>query len=130
MMSIFPRQFGLCNVFTSDFQDYSLRDGKAATLVLQGNEMSDAPPPKLPRRLRGAVTHLVRRLQILHSRCSYAHTLHHYCPTHLDRHKESKRMNTGQDAQNGGGISCPQPVVSDVLQPAVCRPNWTYPELT
>ncbi|PHH67919.1 hypothetical protein CDD82_1005 [Ophiocordyceps australis] len=94
LMYIFPRQFGLHNVFTSTvncpqtsqrLQDYTLRD--MSDLKLAKHRGPDAQLVKVPKRLRGAARQLVRRLQILHGRCSYSELLHHYCPTYLDRHE-------------------------------------------
>jgi telomerase reverse transcriptase len=94
MMYIFPRQFRLHNAFTSAvdrrqtaqrFQDYTLREEEIAVKF---------PPPEagkkkltrhIPKRLRGKATHLVQRLQVLHTRCSYAEMLHHYCPVSTSR---------------------------------------------
>ncbi|PHH59478.1 hypothetical protein CDD81_3168 [Ophiocordyceps australis] len=93
LMYMFPRQFGLHNVFTSTvnqsqtsqrFQDYTLRE--VSDLKLAKHRGSDDQLVKVPKRLRGAARQLVRRLQILHGRCSYSELLHHYCPTYLDRH--------------------------------------------
>lgn len=88
MMYLFPRQFGLHNVFTSTvdrrqtvqkFQDYTLREEEIASKI--PTPADGAKPAKhVPKRLRGAAMDLVRRLQVLHSRCSYAEMLHHYCP--------------------------------------------------
>jgi telomerase reverse transcriptase len=87
MMYIFPRQFGLHNVFTSDvdprqtvqpFQDYTLRKDEIN---------KNFPPPmssKIPKRLRGRAASLVQKLQIQHSRCPYKKLLEHYCPVSLD----------------------------------------------
>lgn len=90
-MYIFPRQFNLHNVFTSEvdrkqtaqkFQDYTLREDEIRTLTqTEGNNIC---LPKIPKRLRHAAEHLVERLQILHARCSYLELLKHYCPTSLD----------------------------------------------
>jgi telomerase reverse transcriptase len=88
MMYIFPRQFGLHNVFTSTvdrrqtsqkFQDYTLREEEIAG-KLPPPAGGGKPVKHVPKRLRGDVVNLVRRLQVLHKRCSYAEMLHHYCP--------------------------------------------------
>ncbi|KAL8703103.1 MAG: hypothetical protein Q9201_003694, partial [Fulgogasparrea decipioides] len=96
MKHIFPRQFGLHNVFTSTvdpketaqpFKDYTLREQEIA-------EKEKSPLKKnffgsrhrLPRRLRGAVFDLVRKLQKLHSRCAYYELLKHYCPLRTRKH--------------------------------------------
>jgi telomerase reverse transcriptase len=83
MLYIFPRQFGLHNVFTNDvdtrqtvqpFQDYTLREDEIH------KQFPGAKAPKIPKRLRGLATALVKKLQVQHSRCSYAKLLDHYCP--------------------------------------------------
>jgi telomerase reverse transcriptase len=83
MMYIFPRQFGLHNVFTSEvdsqktvqpFMDYTLREEEI------GKKYPSHAPPKIPKRLRGKATELVRKMQILHSRSSYKELLEYYCP--------------------------------------------------
>ncbi|KAK0126716.1 hypothetical protein ONS95_008298 [Cadophora gregata] len=82
MMYIFPRQFGLHNVFTSDvdpkqtvqpFKDYTLREDEIKAKF-------HAKEPKIPKRLRGKGADLVRKLQIRHNRCAYKLLLEHYCP--------------------------------------------------
>ncbi|OWP01965.1 telomerase reverse transcriptase [Marssonina coronariae] len=82
MMYIFPRQFGLHNVFTSNvdplqtvqpFQDYTLREDEMNTIFRSRG-------PRIPRRLRGKATELVRKLQVQHKRCPYKLLLEHYCP--------------------------------------------------
>ncbi|KAM5471139.1 Telomerase reverse transcriptase [Microsporum audouinii] len=79
MKYIFPRQFGLHNVFTSTvdrtetampFKDYSLRE----------REIASKPGEKVPRRLRGRLVELVQSMQKRHSRCAYVELLRHYCP--------------------------------------------------
>lgn len=83
MMYIFPRQFGLHNVFTNDvdhretvqpFKDYTLREDEI-------NKIYPSPSAiKIPKRLRGKATSLVRKLQILHNQCPYKKLLEYYCP--------------------------------------------------
>ncbi|KAL1981064.1 hypothetical protein VTN96DRAFT_3129 [Rasamsonia emersonii] len=79
MKYIFPRQFGLHNVFTSavdsrettqPFKDYTLRE----------DEIARRESTKLPKRLRGKALALVQQLQKRHQRCSYTELLRHYCP--------------------------------------------------
>lgn len=90
MMYMFPRQFGLHNVFTSHvdmsktaqkLQDYTLREEE---IFEKFHKTTDGDKPRLdvrvPKRLRGELEHLVQRLQALHARCSYAQLLQHYCP--------------------------------------------------
>ncbi|KAK3185317.1 Telomerase reverse transcriptase [Lecanicillium sp. MT-2017a] len=91
MMYMFPRQFGLHNVFSSNvdptmttqkFQDYTLREEEIAK-YLKSDTMIRAIP-KIPKRMRGSVKTLVRSLQVHHGRCSYFELLRHYCPSMLD----------------------------------------------
>ncbi|EFY88706.1 telomerase reverse transcriptase, putative [Metarhizium acridum CQMa 102] len=91
-MYIFPRQFGLHNVFTSNvnvletaqkFQDYTLREKEIKEFTEDPKHCSKDGTPKLPKRLRGEAWRLVQRLQILHSRCSYGELLRHYCPSQI-----------------------------------------------
>ncbi|RDA96012.1 hypothetical protein CP533_5880, partial [Ophiocordyceps camponoti-saundersi (nom. inval.)] len=92
MMHLFPRQFGLCNVFTPKANsagkdqgrfDYATREAELAPLLRRDKVTDRIILPKVPKRLRGVASHLVRQLQILHARCSYTRTLGHYCPTQL-----------------------------------------------
>jgi telomerase reverse transcriptase len=91
MMYIFPRQFGLHNVFTSVvdrrqtaqiFQDYTLREEEIARKFL-----SRRAAKQIPKRLRGSLPHLIQRFQILHGRCAYAAMLQHYCPVYNITHR-------------------------------------------
>lgn len=87
MMYIFPRQFRLHNVFTSEvdsretvqpFKDYTLREDEI-------NQKYDDGNVKIPKRLRSEPIALVQKLQILHSRCPYNKLLEHYCPVSKSR---------------------------------------------
>jgi hypothetical protein len=99
MRYIFPRQFGLHNVFTSKvdtretampFKDYTLRE-KEIHLAFQrqtsGKELSDDQiatlKSHLPKRLRGDAAALVDRLRKLNQKCSYFELLRHYCPVEV-----------------------------------------------
>ncbi|KAL1844292.1 hypothetical protein VTJ49DRAFT_2349 [Mycothermus thermophilus] len=92
MMYMFPRQFGLHNVFTSSvdrqktaqkFQDYTLREEEIAA-KFPAPKAGDKSAIRIPKRLRGKTMQLIQKLQVLHSRCSYAEMLHHYCPPGVD----------------------------------------------
>lgn len=97
MKYLFPRQFGLHNVFTSNvdpretghqFKDYTLREqeilqkthptalGRHSPSILDGVSKTRT---SLPRRLRGLPVELVKKLQKNHMRCSYVEMLKHYC---------------------------------------------------
>ncbi|CAM1506740.1 Fc.00g063810.m01.CDS01 [Cosmosporella sp. VM-42] len=100
MMYIFPRQFALHNVFTSQvdslktaqkFQDYTLREEEIASAFQQKPGEQNLRLPKLPKRLRGDAEHLVQRLQVLHGRCSYIELLRHYCPCVFDSPNRSRK---------------------------------------
>ncbi|KAI1368000.1 hypothetical protein F5Y08DRAFT_20053 [Xylaria arbuscula] len=90
MMYIFPRQFGLHNVFTSKvntketsqrLKDYTLREEEIFEKF--GRLGDDGVQVKIPKRLRGLARELVQKFQTLHRRCSYAQLLHYYCPVCL-----------------------------------------------
>lgn len=83
LMYIFPRQFGMHNVFTDNvdrwqsvqtFQDYTLREDEI------NKKFPSSRPAKIPKRLRGKVISLVESLQRKHQRCPYKILLDHYCP--------------------------------------------------
>lgn len=90
MAYMFPRQFGLHNVFTSHvdrtktgqkFQDYTLREDEINTTFRHvDQEGNSSVRIRLPKRLRGRPKELVQRLQVLHARCSYNQLLDYYCP--------------------------------------------------
>lgn len=96
---IFPRQYGLHNVFTSvvdkrettmAFKDYTLREKeihqamrreipeskRTEELVLRWEQ-------RVPKRLRGQAMALINKLRKLNKRCSYMELLRHYCPVEV-----------------------------------------------
>jgi hypothetical protein len=96
---IFPRQFGLQNVFTSTANGYAntpnivFREPEISRLIEKEQLRQPAPNgdqvhetnkeaahTKLPKRLRGQSLELVRRLRVRHSKCPYRQLLDHYCP--------------------------------------------------
>lgn len=93
---IFPRQFGLHNVFTSTvdygesampFKDYTLREQEIHHSMCRAlGEKSTEPDAvdkwrrHVPKRLRGTTMELVEKMRILNKRCSYIELLRHYCP--------------------------------------------------
>lgn len=97
---MFPRQFGLHNVFTSDvdktrsaqkFQDYTLREEELASKFHRVDGDRPALRIHLPKRLRGEAKRLTQRLQLLHARCSYISLFEHYCPSPLQPGGASQR---------------------------------------
>ncbi|KAJ5817557.1 reverse transcriptase [Penicillium robsamsonii] len=103
MKYIFPRQFGLLNVFTlgpearknvDASKSFIFRESEIARLEEEkqlqrprlGNEFADADSGgvrsvKVPKRLRGVTIELVRKLRNRNARCSYGGLLQYYCPT-------------------------------------------------
>ena len=87
---IFPRHFGLHNVFTSNvdpketvqpFKDYTLREVEIARKEYElRSERGEAHAKRIPKRLHGRPVEMIQKLQKLHSRCSYVDLLKHYCP--------------------------------------------------
>lgn len=119
---MFPRQFGLHNVFTSQvdftqtaqrFQDYTLREKEIANILKASGPDNEQKLPKLPKRLRGLAEKLTQRLQILHRRCSYWELLRHYCPAFPDaapptrefRPSRSRRLSHQQPITNTAAAS-------------------------
>lgn len=103
MKYIFPRQFGLQNVFKPEF------DGRNSTFNLKptlfrekeisqldhhrhpgrhqpDNECEDAGcavgNSKVPKRLRGIIE-IVKKLRNRNAKCCYRKLLRHYCPTEV-----------------------------------------------
>ncbi|KAF7196012.1 Telomerase reverse transcriptase [Pseudocercospora fuligena] len=91
MKYVFPLQFDLHNVFTSEidpndtaqqFKDYTIREqeiyrqkcSRARKQVSTGGSRS------LPRRLRGLAEELVESIRRRHRRCAYSALLEFYCP--------------------------------------------------
>lgn len=90
MMYIFPREFGLHNVFTSfvdhretvqPLKDYTLREEEIASKYGVMPKQDTGIKVRVPRRLRGIALGLVRKLRVSHSRCSYNKLLNQYCPS-------------------------------------------------
>ena len=90
MKYIFPRQFNLHNVFTSEtdfketaqtFKDYMTRELEI--------RKSCGKKHSIPRRLRGLPFHLIARLRKRHNNCSYAQLLEHHCPMSRDTKHQS-----------------------------------------
>ena len=92
MKYIFPRQFGLHNVFTSRvdpmettqvFKDYTLREHEIS-LQEESLRLKTKRPQnienRIPKRLRGETLRLVQELQKRSSRCSFEMLLRYYCP--------------------------------------------------
>ncbi|KAI7675364.1 hypothetical protein KC318_g994, partial [Hortaea werneckii] len=92
MKYVFPRQFGLHNAFTSStnrqetsqpFVDYTCREKEIAygDCRQKGDQRQrQRVDLSLPKRLRGAVVDLVRRIGKRHRNCAYHALLEHYCP--------------------------------------------------
>ncbi|KAK0618360.1 hypothetical protein B0T17DRAFT_335741 [Bombardia bombarda] len=116
MMYMFPRQFGLHNVFTSvvdrqqtaqKFQDYTLREEEIAKKFPK-TATEGQPTKHVPKRLRGNLKLLVQRLQVLHQRCSYVEMLQHYCPIVPQAIQESKTEPTSDKSLTLSTKPCSQ----------------------
>ena len=103
MKYIFPRQFGLHNVFTSTpdsrqtiqpFKDYTMREDEISLAEKQRQHVQNPfPGPqgiespresvKIPKRLRGEAVQLVQKLQSRNNQCSYVELLRYYCPSEV-----------------------------------------------
>ncbi|KAJ5782388.1 Telomere reverse transcriptase [Penicillium paradoxum] len=103
MKYIFPRQFGLLNVFMPDSEDrnstdewkgFMFRENEISLLEdkVQGQRSQPQNKPadadcggqrniKVPKRLRGNTTELVRKLRNRNAQCPYGELLRYYCPT-------------------------------------------------
>ena len=92
---IFPRQFGLHNVFTSNvdvkdttqpFQDYTDREEDIARSKFSSGQRPDlsVKPSHLPKRLRGEALNLVYRIRRRHVQCPYHALLQKHCPHQLE----------------------------------------------
>ncbi|KAI9814836.1 MAG: hypothetical protein M1827_003102 [Pycnora praestabilis] len=107
MKYIFPRQFGLHNVFTSivdrretiqPFKDYTLREQEIALSNTRKVPSANGKEPpgrscKVPKRLRGDIIRLVAQLQKQHGKCSYTQLLRYYCPVeHIDKSRSSQTV--------------------------------------
>lgn len=118
MAYMFPRQFGLHNVFTSDvdrmrtaqkFQDYTLREEELSSKFRKVDGDKSSLRIHLPKRLRGEAKRLTQRLQILHARCSYIGLFEHYCPSPLQSGDGSQRATQqGERKPASLGSSLPQ----------------------
>lgn len=96
---IFPRQYGLHNVFTSKtdkretampFKDYTLREKEihqkmCGDLGDKINKVDEVTKWKqrVPKRLRGDLECLINKMRTLNQRCSYTELLRHYCPVEV-----------------------------------------------
>ena len=127
---MFPKQFGLHNVFTSTvnpretaqpFKDYTLREQEISQVerrtVLKLN--SDEIDPRnakrhLPKRLRGSAFNLVKKLQRLHSHCSYHELFKHYCPK--PQFKGHERRKPTMEKLTSPATKTSMPLITQVSQ--------------
>ncbi|THW51264.1 hypothetical protein D6D21_01495 [Aureobasidium pullulans] len=116
---IFPRQFGLHNVFTNDvdtknsaqpFKDYTLREQE----IKSGNK--NLKQRSLPKRLRGKCETLINQLRTRHERCAYSALLQYYCP---DSFAEENSANDGSD--NIMGLATSSSQVSAYCRSVIAR---------
>lgn len=122
LLHLFPRQSGLHNVFTSEvdrtdtaqpFEDYTFREQEIARRKQRWkqkhpnhHEKESVPPQPLPKRLRGSVKELVRRLRKRHATCSYSALLQHYCPLPASSSAEQKSSFHRASSMNNVSAFC------------------------
>ncbi|EPQ64549.1 Bgt-2774 [Blumeria graminis f. sp. tritici] len=98
LMFMFPRQFGLHNIFSSG-SDSSQNIQSCYHDKIREKEIKDRYPSqnsiKIPKRLRGKPSALTERMHALHKKCSYRKLLEYYCPasTHKDANFTSMESN-------------------------------------
>jgi telomerase reverse transcriptase len=116
MKYVFPRQFGLHNVFTSSvdqketvqrFKDYTLREHEIARqLSLQSTRPRDIVEghqvAEVPKRLQGGAQALVRRMVKNHCSCSYTQLLRHYCSSQIMWSSISANASSTQSQRSSG----------------------------
>jgi telomerase reverse transcriptase len=116
MKHIFPRQFGLHNVFTSvvdksetahEFKDYTLREHEIKskeqrTVTKLGANRSNGT--KIPKRLRGKAFTMVERTRKRHSKCSYTQLLRHHCPVRATEFRAASLPAAAESQQTSGHI--------------------------
>lgn len=85
---IFPRQFGLFNVFTShdDPSKNTSRIAKTQDKLENGKKFK---LPSIPKRLRGSPSALIMHLLKWHRKCSYSCLLEKHCPVSCYRDSRS-----------------------------------------
>jgi telomerase reverse transcriptase len=99
MKYMFPRQYGLHNVFTSSvdkretampFKEYTLREKEIHQSMCRdlGEKIHNPGEVakwklRIPKRLRGDLVSMVDKLRVLNQRCSYTEMLRHYCPVEV-----------------------------------------------
>lgn len=93
MQHIFPKQFGLSNVFTpADSREqaqsfnYSFGHLYMQNKYLGQDENGQNEVRKIPKRLRGKPVELVQQLQNRHKHCSYTELLRYYCSSEVSRY--------------------------------------------
>lgn len=82
LQTIFPKQFGLSNVFTSGFKSNIQLEEEINRLAIKNH----GKPPFVPKRLSGTTLELVAKLQKLQSQCPYSFLLRYYCPASVRPH--------------------------------------------
>ncbi|KAL2046145.1 hypothetical protein N7G274_001592 [Stereocaulon virgatum] len=136
MKYIFPKQFGLHNVFTSivdtsetvqPFKDYTLREQEISQIARRAMSKTNASgngfgvvKQRLPKRLRGKTFNLVRDLQKYHSRCSYHELFKHYCPRRMCTTRDRTEAYTTKSISPG---TAPQPEASKPSFFALATPH-------
>lgn len=124
---MFPRQFGLHNVFTSKvdlketaqpFRDYTLREHEIEKFErARRKHHSKKGDRKVPKRLRGQAWMLVRKIQKAHKNCSYTQLIRHYCP-----------LNVGYPSACFEHCSLQSEAINDTHHPRKMKPGRYLPK--
>ncbi len=130
---VFPRQFGLHNVFTSKVD----RDGMAQKIrdyTFREQEITGKAKPSLtwaPRRLRGEATRLVQKLCRNHKACSYSQLLRHYCRPNCSelRNNESPPHKLGPSVRSSQSFVT-QPLLSGPSQARIGKSSNNHDDDT
>ncbi|PGH27913.1 hypothetical protein AJ80_00463 [Polytolypa hystricis UAMH7299] len=125
MKYIFPRQFGLHNVFTShvdsretteQFKDYTLREEEITSKQPDAETHQGC---KIPKRLRGELVALIQKLQKRHRLCSYTELFKYYCPIEDSQPQPNSGQSTPlTDSEKRGGNTNPVSMTDYATPPA------------
>ena len=100
---MFPKQFGLHSVFTHAtdvfrretthaFKDYTDREAE----IMSSSKERDA---KAYKRLKNKLVPLIKKMQLLHSQCSYHSLINYYCSTASDEDVSKDEMELNESLE-------------------------------
>ncbi|KAI9042294.1 telomerase reverse transcriptase [Aspergillus affinis] len=147
MKYVFPKHFGLRNVFNSSGTSFSIKASREEEIARRENQRqakaqnskrsytySQGEPgqsPRIPKRLRGKLVELVRQLQIRQRHCSYWQLLQYYCPLESSGPRKFDTIdiqNVSQDLESSAsGNLITQPAgPGGVLTPTAAQTNQEF----